>query len=138
LPAKILVVEDHSDSREMLTTILEGEGFSIISAQDGQAGLDMVKSERPDLIITDLNMPDMDGVEMIARLRAEPEFFNIPVLVLSGRGVGLSQDAVRAGADVAIHKPIEVASFLRLVKNLLNYVSSIGLLVYAGISAGAL
>jgi len=132
VPAKILVVEDHSDSREMLTTILEDEGFSVISAEDGQSGLDLANSERPDLIITDIEMPNMNGLQMIERLRARPEFAKVPILVLTAYGLGTSDDAVRAGANGSVPKPLQLNSFIRLVTNLLSYVPSLVVLVYAG------
>lgn len=115
----ILVVEDNADAREMLSFILTAEGYSVTTAEDGQQGLDKVWGEPPDLIITDIDMPKLDGIEMIKRLRAESESRAMPIVVMSAFGSGVIKDALDAGASRSSPKPMQVRSLLSLVRQLL-------------------
>src|SRR5713226_1023140 len=72
VPKKILIVDDSEDTREMMAKLLELEAFRVITATDGYAGLSVTTDEHPDLIITDINMPNMNGIEMIKQLRTLP------------------------------------------------------------------
>lgn len=80
---KILVVEDEAVYRRVLTEKLEGEGFTVCAAENGQQGMDLAREEKPDLIILDLKMPVMDGVEMLKQLRADAWGAQVPVMVLT-------------------------------------------------------
>ena len=117
---KVLVVEDNADARDLLALVLTSEGFTIITAENGLAGLALAKAERPDLIITDISMPILDGVEMIKQIREIPELENIPIVAVSAYGSGITGDAVKAGASKAMHKPMEFTSFLAILKTLLE------------------
>lgn len=119
----ILVVEDIADAREMLSFILAAEGFSVITAEDGQQGLDLVWSQAPDLIITDIDMPKLDGIEMIKRLRGQVQSKTVPIVVMSALGGGISKDALDAGASQSTPKPMQVDSLLNLVRKLLSQCS---------------
>jgi CheY-like chemotaxis protein len=70
LSRKILVVEDHADTRELLTSLLELEHFSVVTAPDGAAALETVEFEDPDLVVTDISLPNLDGIDMIRALRS--------------------------------------------------------------------
>ena len=83
---KILVVEDEQMLREFYADLLSGEGFSVIKAENGQVGLEMIKSQKPDLVMLDIMMPVMDGRTMLHSVRAIPEFSNLPVIVLTNAG----------------------------------------------------
>jgi DNA-binding response OmpR family regulator len=83
---KILVVEDEKPLLEFYVDLLETEGFEVLSAVDGQKGLDLAISEKPDLVLLDLLLPVMNGKEMLRRLRAVPEFKKLPVIVLTNAG----------------------------------------------------
>jgi CheY-like chemotaxis protein len=111
----ILVVEDNADAGEMLSVML---GFSVITAEDGQQALDLVQSEPPDLIITDINMPKVDGIEMIKRLREQLR--TMPIVVMSAFGSGAINEALDAGANQSTPKPMQVDSLLNVVKQLLT------------------
>jgi CheY-like chemotaxis protein len=106
--------------REMLAVTLSGEGFSIITAEDGRVGLDRAWCERPDLILTDIEMPEMDGIQMICRLRQAPELQTIPVVVLSAVHQELLTKAVSLGAHAALKKPIELKSLITLIRQILR------------------
>ncbi len=116
---QILVVDDNPDSREMLSFILTGEGFSVIAAGDGLEALDLVKEVHPDLIITDINMPNIDGIELTKKLREQFKS-TLPIMVVSAFGGELVSKAIEAGANGAIQKPLHVDSLLTLVKQILS------------------
>ncbi|HEX8185650.1 MAG TPA: response regulator [Blastocatellia bacterium] len=125
MPANILVVEDNAESREMLVVVLGEQGFKVKGAEDGRAALELIKSTRPDLIITDIQMPNLDGVGLIKELRKQPEMMDVPILIFSGCRDEMLSDAMRAGANAAAHKPLLLDSLIRLVKSLLTAVTLI-------------
>ena len=118
---KLLIVEDDATVREMLALVLSEAGFDVFTAQDGQAGLDRAWCERPDLILTDLEMPNMDGIQMILALRREPELQVIPVLVLSAVPQGLLSQARSAGAAEALQKPVQICALIELIRQILSH-----------------
>ncbi|HWP43095.1 MAG TPA: response regulator [Blastocatellia bacterium] len=117
---KILVVDDSDDTREMMAKLLELESFTVVTAEDGCAGLDAAASERPDLIITDINMPNLNGIEMIKLLRRQPEFGGVPILAITAYGSNVADEAIEAGADRATTKPIEFETLIDGIKQLLG------------------
>jgi two-component system chemotaxis response regulator CheY len=117
---KILIVEDNLDMREVMHLYLTGEGFTVVTACDGREGLYMAKAERPDLIITDLNMPQLDGITMIKELRRLPEFKKLPILVFTAFGLEDRDNAIRGGADRAVDKPAHFESLIDDIHELLG------------------
>jgi DNA-binding response OmpR family regulator len=120
MSAKVLVVEDNLDTRELLHLYLTGEGFTVITAADGREGLYLARAEKPDLIITDLNMPQLDGVTLVKELRAEAEFKDLPIIVMTAFGKQDRDDAIRAGADRAVDKPTHFESLIDDINELLT------------------
>jgi CheY-like chemotaxis protein len=116
VPASILVVEDDADSREMLLVVLKEQGFNVTGAEDGRAALVLIESMRPDLIITDIQMPNLDGIGLIKALRLRPELVDVPILILSACRDEILSDAMRAGANAASPKPLRLVSLVGLVK----------------------
>jgi len=94
----VLVVDDEPDKRQLLSYALEQEGYDVVTAADGEEGLDAVGVHQPDLIVTDVMMPRMDGYEMVRRLRSDPRTRFIPVIIQSAAR-GQAQD-VRLGSEV--------------------------------------
>ena len=119
MPEKILVVDDSDDTREMMTKLLELESFTVVTAEDGSVGLNMAEIERPDIIITDINMPNLNGIEMIRRLRKQPQFSQVPIMAITAYGNGVAAEAVAAGANHATTKPIEFEALIGGIKRLL-------------------
>ncbi|HXG65779.1 MAG TPA: response regulator [Blastocatellia bacterium] len=120
MPEKILVVDDDPASREVLTFALRSEGFYVFAAEDGQEGFEKAAAERPDLILTDLSMPRCDGVTLINLLREHSELGDIPILVLTAYRNEKIEEAMRAGADGGVAKPLEFDSLLSLIRQVLG------------------
>ena len=119
--AKILIVEDNEMNRDMLSRRLERKGFDVVLAEDGKVGVDMSKSETPDLILMDLSLPVMDGWEATSTIKADDETRNIPIIVLTAHAMaGDREKALEAGADEYDTKPIEFKRLLGKIKEFLS------------------
>ena len=119
--SKILIVEDNEMNRDMLSRRLMRKGFEIVMAEDGQKGVDMSKSENPDLILMDLSLPVMDGWEATSTIKSDPETNSIPIIVLTAHAMaGDREKALEAGADEYDTKPIEFKRLLGKIKEFLN------------------
>ncbi len=105
-PARILTIDDEDLVREILTAYLEDSGFEVIQASNGQTGIDLIRREAPDLVLCDLRMPGMDGLQVLATVTRD--FPELPILVVSGLG-GMSDaiQALKLGAWDYVTKPIE-------------------------------
>lgn len=118
---KVLLVDDEADIVELLRYNLEREGYSVITALNGKDAIKAAKTHRPDLIVLDIMMPGMDGVEVCMQLRQMPEFKNTVITFLTARGEDYSQIAgFEAGADDYITKPVRPKVFVSKVKALLK------------------
>jgi CheY-like chemotaxis protein len=115
----ILVVEDNADSRDALKALLEAYGFTVIEAQNGQEAITKALSSKPDLVLMDIMMPVMDGLQATRNLRSHPEFAHIPILALSAM-VGARDLAIKAGCDDHLTKPMEMGQFVRTIRNWLD------------------
>lgn len=119
--AKILVVDDEPDILEFLQYNLEKEGFTVVTASDGEAGILMAERENPDMIILDIMMPKMDGVEVCRVLRSRPQFAQTVIAFLTAREEDFSQiAALETGGDDYITKPIRPRVFLSRIRALLR------------------
>ena len=118
---KILVIDDEQAVRYALTRILESNGFEVAAAPDGLRGMALFRHQHPDLVITDLIMPEQEGIQTIQQLRKEDP--NIKILAISGGGrlvnIDFLQLAARLGADEVLAKPFESQELLSIVRNLL-------------------
>jgi two-component system, OmpR family, alkaline phosphatase synthesis response regulator PhoP len=118
---KVLLVDDEPDILELLRYNLEREGLKVLTANNGKDAVKVAKSDRPDLIVLDIMMPGMDGVEVCTTLRALPEFKHTLIAFLTARGEDYSQIAgFDAGADDYITKPVRPKVFVSKVKALLK------------------
>ena len=118
---KILVVDDEPDILEFLSYNIKREGATVYTANNGVAAIDIAKKKRPDLILLDVMMPEMDGMETCIQLREKPETKNIIIAFLTARGEDYSQIAgFEAGADDYIAKPIKPRVLISRIKALLR------------------
>ena len=117
---KILVVEDNADTLELMTTLLQFEGYQVVTAKNGREGIDVAKAERPHLIITDINMPLLSGTDMIKLLRELPEFTRTPIIAITAYGTDGAEGAEQAGADRVLSKPVEYDLFRDYISRLLD------------------
>ena len=115
--SKILIVEDNEMNRDMLSRRLERKGYNVVMAEDGKKGVDMSKSENPDLILMDLSLPVMDGWEATSTIKADEETKSIPIIVLTAHAMaGDREKALDAGADEYDTKPIDFKRLLGKIK----------------------
>jgi len=120
--APILVVEDIANVRELLEVTLRFQGYEVISATNGQEALEILKTEKPALIITDILMPKLDGFAMVQQLKSDPKTLDIPVIFLSATYVTPEDRAfaLSLGASRFIEKPIDTEDFLLTIAELLS------------------
>jgi CheY-like chemotaxis protein len=118
--AKILLVEDNEMNLDMLSRRLVRQGFEVVSAQDGAAGVAKAVSESPQLILMDMSLPVVDGWEATRRLKADPATRAIPVIALTAHAMAEDREkALAAGCDDYDTKPIELPRLLEKIKKLL-------------------
>ncbi|TMQ22740.1 MAG: GAF domain-containing protein [Candidatus Rokuibacteriota bacterium] len=119
--AKILYIEDNRENRMLVRAILEAEGYSIVDAEDGLAGIEAAIREEPSLILLDVNLPAIDGYEVVAVIKSFPAFANTPVIALTAYAMeGDRQRTLVAGCDGYIQKPIDVDAFPKQVEEFLH------------------
>lgn len=116
---RILVVEDNADSRDLLSKLLAMSGYEVLSAPDGESGYAAALKQVPDLIITDINMPRMDGLELLRKVRVERLLAGTAVLVVTAFGGEAARVAMEAGADAATAKPFDFDGFIDTVNTLI-------------------
>jgi len=118
---KILIVDDEPDIVELLSYNLEKEKFSIVKAYDGEAALGLVRSEKPDLMILDLMLPKMNGLDVCKAVRRNPETANLPIIMLTAKGEEIDKIiGLEIGADDYITKPFSVKELIARVRALLR------------------
>ena len=115
MAARILIVEDVPDSRNLLHFLFTSKGFTVVTAADGNEGLYLAKAEKPSLIITDYTMPDMNGAELVERLRQEVELATIPVLIYTAYSAEDVAPALEAGATEIFYKPFDLDKLISYV-----------------------
>jgi CheY-like chemotaxis protein len=103
---KVLVIEDSSDVRLLLELELTARGYAVVLADSAESGLELAARERPAVVVSDLGLPGVDGLELVRRLRADPRLDSIRTIALSGFSDALQIDrAIAAGYDLALVKP---------------------------------
>jgi len=119
--AKILLVEDNELNRDMLSRRLTRRGYEVVVAEDGERGLELVRAERPDLVLMDMSLPGIDGWEATRRLRADPEIADTRVIALTAHAMaGDRERALEAGCDDYDTKPVEMERLLLKITTLIG------------------
>ncbi|MFF7361503.1 SpoIIE family protein phosphatase [Streptomyces sp. NPDC008125] len=116
-PARVLIADDNADMREYLTRLLRGAGYQVRAVSDGQQALDTIRTDVPDLVVSDVMMPRLNGLALVSALRADQSTASVPVILLSARaGQEASIEGLRAGADDYLVKPFAAAELLARVE----------------------
>ena len=118
---KILIIEDNMDSYELVHLFLERNGYETFLAANGREGVSAALKQKPDLILMDLAMPELDGWEATRVLKSDPRTKNIPVVALTARAlVGDRKRAISAGCDAYVTKPIDLIELLRVMEQMMR------------------
>ena len=128
---KILIVEDNPQNMRLIETILRAKDYTLLKATDGEEALDMAMKERPDLIIMDVWLPKMNGLEVTRRLRETPAFSRTPIIGVTAYAMkGDREKVIESGCDAYLSKPIDTRELPEVIAEMLarrqNIVSSIG------------
>jgi two-component system cell cycle response regulator DivK len=118
---KILLIEDNELNRDMLSRRLQKRGYEVVTAVDGETGIAMAQAEAPALILMDVTLPGIDGLEATRRLKAAPQTRHIPIVALTAHTMASDRDtALAAGCDDFDTKPIELPRLLEKIESLLS------------------
>jgi len=118
---RILIVDDEADLVSVLRIGLEIEGFEVLSAADGETGLQRARAERPDLMVLDLMLPKMDGYKVCRALKFDERFKHMPIFILSARsGEQDRRLALDMGADAFVTKPYDMADLVAKIRHRLQ------------------
>lgn len=132
---KILCVEDNPQNMRLVRKILKHEGYEVIEAEDGLSGVALAKSEHPDLILMDINLPDIDGLEATQRIKAVDELQQVPVIALTANAMyGDEERILDAGCDGYLSKPVGRA---RLIEAIEKYLAEAAEKAAASVDTGA-
>jgi CheY-like chemotaxis protein len=117
---KILIVEDNPENWDMLSRRLKRRGFEVVIAEDGEKGVAMARSEAPDLILMDMNLPRLDGWEATKQIRATPATRSLPIIALTAHGMPTDRArSLEVGCDDHHTKPIDLTALLAQIEALL-------------------
>lgn len=120
-PRRILIVEDNELNLKLLHDVLEVHGYATMTAREGEAALAMARDEQPDLILLDLQLPDISGYDAVRQLKQDPQTREIPVVAVTAFAMaGDETKALTAGCDAYIAKPIVLRHFLEVVAHFVN------------------
>ena len=121
MPGKILVIEDNDRNRKLVKILLEANKYSVIEAQTGEEALKYLQDDKPDLILLDIQLPKMDGLTLVKKLRLDQEMKDIPIVALTAYAMkGDKERMLEAGCDAYVSKPIDTRELPILVANLIK------------------
>lgn len=116
----VLVVEDNALNMKLFCAVLEARGLQTVGALDGRSGLSLARERRPDLILLDIQLPDISGLEVVRQLREDESLKHIPVIAVTAFALGGDAERVlAAGCDAYIPKPIQIPEFVAIVEKFL-------------------
>jgi two-component system, OmpR family, alkaline phosphatase synthesis response regulator PhoP len=118
---KILVIEDDPTSQRLLQLVLEKEGYTVVTSNNGLEGFRKFKEESPDLIVLDVMLPGIDGFEISHRIHNEPDKFKPPIIMMSAKAQTSDRDAaLKVGANAFLAKPVDRSILLKTISELLG------------------
>ena len=115
----VLVVDDAVHVRELFGRFLQNEGMDVALAADGEHGLALARARIPDLVVSDLKMPQMDGVQLCRALRGDGATEHVPIVIVTGQGRAQARAAIEAGCDAVLEKPCSAALLVATINLLL-------------------
>ena len=117
---KILIVEDNSLNMRLLEMVLRAKNYTLLKATNGEEALDMAMRERPDLIIMDIQLPKMSGLEVVRRLRETPAFSHTPIIAITAYAMkGCKKRVIESGCDAYLSKPINTRELPEVIAEML-------------------
>jgi DNA-binding response OmpR family regulator len=117
----ILIAEDFEENRTALTLILKYAGFDVIEAEDGRKAVEAVRQEEPDLVLMDVTLPVIDGLQATREIRSDEKFERLPIIILSAHdSEEIRREAAEAGGSEYLSKPFEIAELKKLIEGCLN------------------
>jgi len=117
----ILLIEDNPNNIKLMVMLLEQQEYKVTVAEDAESGIELAKSEYPDMVLLDIQLPEMDGMEACRILRQDPELIYIPIIALTAFAMpGDKEKILASGFDEYMAKPFNYRDFLKLVARLLN------------------
>ena len=117
---RILLVEDNEMNRDMLSRRLSRRGFEVLVAENGQSGVSLTASEKPDIVLMDMSLPVMDGWEAARRLKSDPDTSGIPIIALTAHAMASDRErALEAGCDDYDSKPVDMTRLIDKIEHLL-------------------
>ena len=117
----ILYIEDNSDNRKLVRRVLEVEGYGILEAKDAEQALEVLEDGTTDLILMDINMPDMDGYTLTTKIKSMPQFASIPIVAVTANVMrGDRERSLEAGCDGYIQKPIDIDTLSQQIERFLT------------------
>lgn len=122
----VLIADDNLDMLELWRLVFEVEGFNVLTAEDGRLALEMLDARLPDVVVTDLMMPQVNGLELIRRMRASPRWRTIPVIAVSAYPEDHLREAQKVGATCVVCKPVEFSELIEMVKGCLAAIDARG------------
>jgi two-component system cell cycle response regulator DivK len=121
MSGKILVIEDNDRNRKLVKILLEANKYSVIEAQTGEEALKYLQDNKPDLILLDIQLPNMDGLTLVKKLRLDQEMKDIPIVAVTAYAMkGDKERTLEAGCDAYVSKPIDTRELPILIANLLE------------------
>jgi len=118
---KILIVEDNPQNMRLIEMTLRAKNYTLLEATDGEEALDIARTERPDLIIMDVRLPKMDGLEVTRKLRENPAFSHTPIIGVTAYAMkGDKERVIEAGCDAYLSKPINTRELLGVIAEMLS------------------
>jgi len=117
----IMAVEDNEDNRDLIVKVLSHRGYEVVGVSDGHEALARLAEVAPDLILMDINLPDMDGYEVTRRIRRDATFGRVPIVALTAHAMhGDREKSLAAGCNAYVSKPINVHTFPDVIAGLLS------------------
>jgi two-component system, cell cycle response regulator DivK len=120
MPGKVLIADDYDDIRDMMVLVIEGLGYQVIEARNGAEAVNLAAEHMPNVILMDLAMPFMDGVEATQTIRGREDLAHIPIVAITAFGAEYTDRAREAGCDKILHKPVDLFTLKPILETYAN------------------